>query len=460
MSSVQFSVSWIYEEFRVARVSRGDLTDVWVSSEPVDGLAEFHKALIKASTALAMNNGGDVAITFESDEHSHAFIDLPPMNQRDLERYLERRVEQEKSFDGPAVWSYREISQDESNGVLLHVMPKSVLDAVIRICQENHLTPMRLLPLTDVMAQHLPKVYEPADEVILVAALFEERVEIVVATDRGEILFVRELKYHWRDEGLERFNVDIERTVLYVKQRQRSINRISLMGAEAGMAADTIASRVKFPIDVHEQGLDPFFWARSVVSLSNDITSNFIPKAIQRTAIRQKAVRSASWLAVAASLSAIAVTAWVEYLIYQQGKQDPIVARSITELTQQRDQLRLESNQVATLTNRLVDLSPRHPAIPAWFLSRLSELIPDQAILSEAELAWVEGQWSFVLEGATTPTLAESASTLAAFEKRLGAEPWNAQVSDQWRVEWLDQLRLGKAATTGLLGFRLTGDIF
>lgn len=460
MKSVQFAISWIYDEFRVARVVRGDLTDVWISSDPVDGLAQFHEALIKASAALKMNNGGDVAITFESDDHSHAFIEIPPMNQRDLERYLERRVDQEKSFDETAVWSYREVAHDDSNGVLLHVMPKRVLDAAIRICQENHLTPMRLLPLTDVMAQHLPAVYEESDQVILVAALFEERVEIVVATDRGEILFVRELKYHWRDESLERFQVDIERTVLYVKQRQRSIDRISLMGTEANLATEILAQRVKFPIDVDEQGLDPFFWARSVVALDNTTTSNFVPKSVQRTALRHKAVRSASWLAVAATLSAIAVTAWVEFLIYEQGKKDPVVEQSIAELTTQRDKLRAEANDVLMQKARLADLSPRHPAIPAWFLSRLSELIPDQAILSAAELARTDGQWTFVLEGATTPTLAASANTLAAFEQRLGAEPWNAQVSDDWRVEWLDQLRLGKAAQTGLLGFKLTGDVF
>ena len=108
MSGVQFTISWIYEEFRVAKVTRGELSKVWDSPKPVSDLASFHEALIAASAALGMNNGGDVAITFESDEHSHAFIDLPPMNQRDVEKYLVRRIEQDKTFEEHPVWSYRQ----------------------------------------------------------------------------------------------------------------------------------------------------------------------------------------------------------------------------------------------------------------------------------------------------------------------------------------------------------------
>ncbi|MEM7468242.1 MAG: hypothetical protein AAF387_15335 [Pseudomonadota bacterium] len=458
--SVQFSVSWIYEEFRVARVQRNNLRDVWVSPTPVLDLAGFHEALIAASAALHMNNGGDVAIAFESDAHSHAFIDLPPMNRRDLEKYLARRVEQEKTFDGDAVWSYRQTEQgDGSSGVLLHVMPKGKLDAIIRICQENHLTPMRLLPLTDVMAQHLPPLYQESEEVIVVAALFDERVEIVVANNFGDILFVRELKYHWRDDGLERLRVDLERTVLYVKQRQRSVTRIALMGTEAASAQTVLQSHVNFPIDVDDDSSEAFFWARAVADISNDVTSNFIPKSVQRTALREKAVRAASWLAVAASLSAISVTGWVEYLIHQQRQQDPIVANSISSLNNQRAALLEKAGQLEVLKNQLVELSPAYPAIPAWFLSHLGDLVPEHAVLSVAELSLSDGRWRFKLEGATSPTLAASADTLAEFESKLSRTPWQANVSDNWRVEWMDQLRSGQAAKTGLLGFRLAGEI-
>ena len=136
-------------------------------------------------------------------------------------------LNQEKQFSGEAYWSYRTIDKhDELGGVLLHVMPKEFLDAVIRICRENHLTPMRLLPLTDVIAQQISARYESAEQVVLAVALFNERIEFVVASQSGEVLFVRELNYQWGAAEQNRLRVDIERTVLYVKQRQRGINRI------------------------------------------------------------------------------------------------------------------------------------------------------------------------------------------------------------------------------------------
>jgi hypothetical protein len=106
----------------------------WVSPHPVEDLADFNVALVQASASLGMQTGGDIAITYGSDEHAHVFLDLPPMPQRDLEQYPQRRVDQEKSFADLAVWSYRQVKHDDGSiGVLLHLMPKNILDAVLRI---------------------------------------------------------------------------------------------------------------------------------------------------------------------------------------------------------------------------------------------------------------------------------------------------------------------------------------
>jgi hypothetical protein len=173
MKTSHFAISWIYEELHVCRVARDKVVEHWVSPDPVEDLADFNVALVQASASLGMQTGGDIAITYESDEHAHVFLDLPPMPQRDLEQYLQRRVDQEKSFDDPAVWSYRHVEHDDGSiGVLLHLMPKSILDAVLRICHESHIVPTRMVPLTDVMVQHLPVHLGEPNDVLLVVALF------------------------------------------------------------------------------------------------------------------------------------------------------------------------------------------------------------------------------------------------------------------------------------------------
>lgn len=458
MSSRHFTISWIYEEFHVCRISRGEVAAHWISPEPVPDLAAFSAALIKASASLGMNRGGDIAIAYESDDHAHVFLDLPPMPRRDLERYLERRVEQEKGFDEPAVWSYRDVEHDrEGAGVLLHVMPKRVLDAVLRICQENHVVPMRMVPLTDIMVHNLPETGVGSEEVILIVALFDSRVECVVATAKGEALFVRELKYHWRDEQLERLRVDIERTSLYIKQRQKTITRALVMGPEAATAIEAFAGHVPFPIDAPTPSTDPLFWSKEVHKLPNNTTSNFIPRIVQRAIHAKRALRSASWFAYAAVATAIVVTAWIEYLIWEQVSVDPELYSRLEVLRESRDELHERTAVFELLEQRLDRLTPKHAPLPAWFLSRLDEFIPEDAILSVARLGRDAGTWDFELEGATTPTLAASANTVARIESALEQGPWRAEVSESWRGEWIELLRNGRAAETGRMGFRLSG---
>ena len=97
--SVSFGISWIYEEFHAVRMNHGKCLKDWRSPTPVTNLREFSEALNAACRALDMRRGGDVAIAYESDEHTHTFLDLPPMSDRDMEKYLSHRVEQEKQFE-------------------------------------------------------------------------------------------------------------------------------------------------------------------------------------------------------------------------------------------------------------------------------------------------------------------------------------------------------------------------
>ena len=458
MTAQNFAISWIYEDFVACRISRGKIAAHWVSPDPVPDLAAFNQAVVNASANLHMHNGGDVAITYESDEHAHVFLDLPPMPRKDLERHLELRSEQEKSFEEEAVWSYRDVEHDDhSAGVMLHLMPKRVLDAMIRICQENHIVPLRIKPLTDIMVQHIPTLNLDVHEVILVVALFESRVEFVVATAKGEALFVRELKYHWREDQLERLGVDIERTSLYIKQRQKNITRAIIMGAEAESAMAAIASKIPFPVEAPEFSADPLFWCREVGNLGNLATSNFIPRSMQRAVACSRAVRSASWLAYAAVAAALIVTVAVEFLVWQQQQADPELFSRIEQLEMEYEQLSGQSTELIDLQQRIEQFVPSHPPIPAWFLSRLGEVVPDEAILSAAGLRYLDGTWSFSIEGATSPTLAASARTVAQIENTLASKPWRATVSDEWRAEWIEMLRNGRAAETGLIDFRLRG---
>ena len=200
---------------------------------------------------------------------------------------------------------------------------------------------------------------------------------------------------------------------------------------------------------------------QAIALLNNDITSNFIPKSVQRTAAREKALRTASWLSMAAMLGAISVTGWVEYFVQDKTAAHARVAANIQSMQVRRTQLLSEARELAQLEKRLSTYETQLPPIPAWFLSHLGAITPPQAMLHSAELESVSGRWVFRLEGATAPSLAASATTLAEFESGLRAEqpPWRATMLERWRDRWVEHLRAGRAVDEEVIDFTLSGGI-
>ncbi|MCP5145788.1 MAG: hypothetical protein H6978_13350 [Gammaproteobacteria bacterium] len=458
MTNTHFAISWIYEEFRACRIQHGQLVAQWIAPMPVTNLLDFNVALVQASEALGMFNGGTLAIAYEADEHAHKYLDLPAMSQRDLERHLELRVDQEKPFDGEAAWSYRILnSQQHGHGALLHTMPARILNAIIRICHENQLTPVRMVPLTDIMAQSLITHQLPATDVVLVVALFDSRVELVVTTGTGEAMFVRELSYHWQTDNLGRLQLDIERTLLYVKQRQHTVGRILVIGRQARTAITQIAGHFAVPVELANDGEHDCFWAGAVAALPNETTTNLIPKSVRRSANSKQFLRAATWIAAASVLCAVAITGWVEYLLWNASRTDPQRLQRAVDLRETRD---VYVNRIADLDAKRAELqrlSPDRRSIPAQFIARLGEIVPETALLQRASVSFDGQQWQFSLEGATLPTMSDAVATLTLIEQHLAAEPWLGTISNQWRNQWLEQLRNGAATDPGLVAFNVEG---
>ncbi|MFK8066678.1 MAG: hypothetical protein AB8D52_00365 [Gammaproteobacteria bacterium] len=455
--SHKFGISWIYEEFRISRFQFGKPVESWTSPTPVLNSADFDQAIKAASEAINMRRGGDVAITFESDVHTHSFLELPSMTDKDLEQYLERHVDQEKTFPGEASWSYCRTSKtSRGKGVLLHLMPKKILDSLIKACEKNKLDLRKVVPLTDIMSQHIPGLPSHDDGIIVLVALFDEHVEIVVADGTGESYFVRELGFHWNKEILGRLKLDIERTLLYTKQQFDSVCHIWIMGEESETAAAELKSHFDVEVDADPGSANSNFWAREVISLPNKLTSNFIPNSLQNAFARRAVVQTGVWCAAASLVVAVGSTLIIQSIKFGDSFENH---NRISELELEKRNL---LDQYKTLNNkhsRLDALLTESKPVPAWFLSYLGEIVPDAMILSKATFSHDGGKWIFRLEGATDPTLANSATIVESLESDLKASPWNATISQVWRKEWLEKLRQGKAGENGLISFNMEGSM-
>lgn len=459
--SISYGISWIYEEFQAARLNNGKCVERWSASEPVNNLEDFSKALLTAVDALEMHKGGDIAVAYESDEHVHLFLDIPPMSVRDLEKYLERRVDQEKSFKDKAAWAYRATQHgDKGEGVLLHIMPADIRDTIMRLCDQSGLVPRHLVALTDVMADHFEDISDKRSQNVLLVALFESRVEMVVVTGEGEALLVRELGFHWNEGNMERLRRDLERTLLYAKQRfGDAVSNIMIMGVDAVAAAEKLQPHFSISLEADKGSVDPLFWASEVSSLARKTKSNFIPLMMQRSITGRQLLRLGSRMTVTATIVAVSVLIVVEIMIVKYGRLDPNTAQKTLELQQRKENWKNEFAKLSLSQDRLNHLSGVTASLPTWFFSSLGSLTNKEVLLNDVALEKRGIYWRFMLKGDVNASLADAASTLKNLELALTGEPWNAAVSSDWEQVWVEQLAKGRATEAGLVAFQLEGQI-
>lgn len=460
MKSPQFTIGWVYDEFFAARMSGGKIVARYTAAFDVNNLMDFNVALVEAGEAIGMDKGGEIGILHESEDHAHVFLDLPPMPSRDLERLLERRAAQEKPFEAEAVWSYRPVSDSlGGHGVLLHLLPSNICEAILRICEENHATPTQLLSLADVIAEYVHHGARDSEEIILIVALFKTHVELVVSDGNGNVLFERNLNFDWHAEGLERLKTDIDRTLLYVKQRQHIVGRIVFMGSEAEPTRQHFSNAFQLPVESETESEDPGFWLKAVSASNRKSKANLVPSHLQHATRRRHLLRATTWLAAACVICTLTISAGIEYLRWQQNQADPGWLTRLEALQNERDALIAEHEAHQALRAELNRISPQSDPLPAKFFIDLGKLVPPSAVLSKAEFRLQQEQWAFAMTGASRPTMADAAGTLEGMSQRLTEAPWLAHVDPSWRDLWLEKLRAGGAANPGLVGFEFRGVI-
>ena len=183
------------------------------------------------------------------------------MSKSDLNKFLYRKVENNKQFKEKASWCYHEaIHSADEEGIILHIMPQHIVDAIVRVCQEFYLTPKQLVPLSEIVSSITKKYQTNEDDLLIVVALFKERIEILVTLGNGEVLFIRELPYSGIASDHQRLTLDINRTIRYVKQKYKKISdKIWLIGENSENLVNEMQPLIEGNINFDPEGLDPFY---------------------------------------------------------------------------------------------------------------------------------------------------------------------------------------------------------
>ena len=458
--NIDYGIEWAYGEFRIARLKGGKVVESWKSPQPVTDLFSLNSAMQEACHHIDITRGGSVAIAYEDDLHTHEFLELPPMSAKDLRRYIARHVDNDKPFDAPASFRYHPVAHGENrqDGVLLHLMPGYIVDAVIRICEDFYLTPKLLVPLTEIMSEYVRSKGRTDDQSLLLIALFDDRTQMVISSARGDILFVRELSYPWNASNEQRLATDINRTVGYARQRIGTrIGGAWLIGELATAARDSLESLIETSLDLDAETAAPEFWMTEVAALPLRLESNFIPTLARSSFSFRTFMRTAIAMCAATWLGALGFFLTVEYNISQHLRDRRDVAEDIARMQDRLARKNAEIDAMQNQKNTLDLLNVDAFNFPALFLSHLGDIVPDGLVLVEAEVTRIEDGWNIALAGQSQLSLPQIAPQLMTLQGNLTGDPWHARITTSWEDTWMQQLDGGSAVADGDIGFEIRG---
>ncbi|MEO0614829.1 MAG: hypothetical protein AAFY69_01705 [Pseudomonadota bacterium] len=456
--SIEFAIEWAYGDFHIARLKGGEVEASWKSPTPVTDLSELQAAMTAAAGVVELGRGGSVAIAYEDDLHTHEFLELPSMSRRDRIRFLQRYVDNNKPFDSRAAWRAHPVKRNKINGALLHLMPHSIIDALMRVCSDFYLVPKLMVPLTEIMSRFVPMLESEQDGAHLLIALFDSRTQMLIANEAGEILFVRELSYPWTAETHGRLVVDINRTIGYAKQRiGGGINQAWVLGTEAEAVCQSLAGRIDASVRFDKRSVEREFWMRQVAVLPLSLHSNFIPRLARRSITGKTMVRAGLLMTGVVIAATLGVVGAVEGAIWRDRTD---VVELMQRIEERREQIEVLENDVARMdaeARKLDILNLDAFNLPGLFLSQLSDIVPEGLVVTEVRIGKAERGWDLAIRGHSTVSLGDIAPLLSSLEARLSGPPWNGNIVRSWEAAWMQQLEQGMAAGRGDVGFEIEG---
>ena len=442
----RYAISWLYGEFRIARFRKGEVVESWASPELVESKEDLADALREAANNITFTNAGDVTIVHEHDLHTHDYLEVPAMKRRDLERYLKRRVDQDKTFDEPAQWCYHTVAhRDGKSGVLLHLLPAHLVSSTVNTLDAVGLATRNYVPLTEIVSDMLPKLGVDDDVMVVVVACFKQRTELVVALGDGDALFVRELNYGLADETLDRGLTDVNRTLRYARQQLgRQASELLVMGPLDESLQALMTDGTDIPVRFVEHTDEPEFWAKQAMALSGKLSANYLSSFANRGLTTDVVRRGAGFATVAVVSLAVVTTIVTSGLVAHRAEEINEIEMANADVLTDIDMAERALNYAREKQDHLEKLREATQNIPTDLLSDLSRMLPSGTALKRVSVERGEAGWVILLQGEVYGDLRAGARTLAQFEHTLAQAPWHMNVTQSFRDSWMQQFGQGK----------------
>lgn len=370
-------------------------------------------------------------------------IQIPPMVLTDLLPFLERKVQQEKPWDGPAAWRYR-IGLEARGKLHIHldIWPQDYIDTIVHICQELGLSLRQLAPLSALSESQLSTLpVEPGKGSILITML-EGKIMIVAGKDDGTPIWTRHLfpAQDWVPLG-ERVGTEVNRTMMFITQQTNvKFPCIWFWDDEERLTAGEIQPHVNTPLVPFPIKPDWNYWLWVGAMLPVNLPSNFTPTQVLQAPLRNTLTKTFVAMLAAFILFGVGTTSVIEGYLARHRTAMQTMTEQITAI--QQDQAQWESRLMSLDTKRQWAQSVSEtttPELEGPFLSYLGSIIPTQVILRKAFVERTQDGWNVELDGSTSTNLAATLFVVDQFVQQMANGPYHVTLHEDWRDQLLTQ---------------------
>src|SRR5437667_8960793 len=276
MSETVLTICLLNERLSATAVHRDEVAGTWERPEPVTDLADFASVLREAIERTGYT-GTAVSVVLAHQRLAQQLVETPPVKGRNLKLFLQSRVKQLKPFTSEAAWSYQAaLPTRNAQATLLHLLPRELLDQLVQGCQQLELQCARVVPASAILQRQLAELPLEHNEVALLAADSGGTNTVVIGRKDGQIHLGRTLNNSWNAHA-DRVNVDLNRTLLYVKQQfGAAVSSVWLFGDGAQNQIDRIRTALRLPVKLSPVQSGPFYWNQGALEIPVEDTYNLI----------------------------------------------------------------------------------------------------------------------------------------------------------------------------------------
>ena len=439
------SVSWLNRQFKAVAVQRGVLLGQWEYPGEVEGVNQF-EGLIRQAVQRTGYRGQTVNLVLSHARLVQQTFDVPPVKTAALRKILQRQALQQKMFTGEAAWCSQLAPVGKAaQRVVLHLLPRPVLNQLIQGCHNNGLFLTSVSPPSGVLQQQLRLLPLDKGQVALLAAETGGSTTAVIGRNDGQVLLARTLSGNW-NESAEQLATDLHRTILFFNEQFGVLlNRgVWLFGPGAEQQCQEVQRHTNLPVALSPAQYDPYYWAIDALKVRPAALPNFISPEMQHAPRRQVFAKVVAAVTTLMVLLLLGVSA---YALLQARRE----AANIRSLFAQQQRLQTQRHVLELRNLRLANeaqvagmvLDDRPPPVPLWLLGYLSDAVPPELVVTNFHVVRQAQEWDVHLAG--TRQLALRNATRQAFAQ--GLEELTARLTNSpFHLELVDAQHTSSAA--------------